>query len=477
MIARTLLFLIAVVFAISGCTPKVAPPPAETKPAEKPADIPIEEGLSACAKFSDAPYPDQTLEDYVLYRDFLKANDWETAFSYWKKVYAVAPAADGKRTTVFDDGIRFYEYFMTQTPDSNLINRYIDTVFMFYDEMERCYPEGMYASARKAFDLYYKYPNRASRLDVYNLFRQTIDKEGIKTPDFILNPFTALLVDLYFENQISMTEAQKYQQIVRDALANGLATCKDKECERWRIVEQYVPSRLEAFETVRGFYDCAHYKAKYYQDFLDNPGDCDVIREVYTWLRWGGCDEMDAQFKELVEVGNENCRTSGTGTVTVANECLQNNDYNCAIENFEKAASEEKDAEKKGKYLLLVSKIYYAHLKNFSRARQYALRAAEANPNWGEPYILIGRLYASSGPLCGPGRGWDSQVVVWPAIDMWNKAKRVDPGAAAEANKWIGRYAQYMPTVEDIFQRNLKEGDSFYVGCWIQESTTIRAAR
>lgn len=94
----------------------------------------------------------------------------------------------------------------------------------------------------------------------------------------------------------------------------------------------------------------------------------------------------------------------------------------------------------------------------------------------GEPYILIGRLYASSGPLCGPGRGWDSQIVVWPALDMWSKAKRIDPSVAAEANKWIGRYRQYMPKKEDVFIRNLKVGASFRVGCWIQETTTIRTA-
>jgi hypothetical protein len=57
---------------------------------------------------------------------------------------------------------------------------------------------------------------------------------------------------------------------------------------------------------------------------------------------------------------------------------------------------------------------------------------------------------------------------------MWNRAKRVDPSSAAEANRWISRYRQYMPSREDVFIRNLREGDSFYVGCWIQESTTIR---
>ena len=91
--------------------------------------------------------------------------------------------------------------------------------------------------------------------------------------------------------------------------------------------------------------------------------------------------------------------------------------------------------------------------------------------------MLIGKLYASSGPLCGPGRGWDSQIVTWPAIDMFARAKQVDPGMTTAANKLIATYSRYMPNVEDIFQRGLKEGQTFQVGCWIQETTTIRAAR
>jgi len=68
----------------------------------------------------------------------------------------------------------------------------------------------------------------------------------------------------------------------------------------------------------------------------------------------------------------------------------------------------------------------------------------------------------------------DSQIVVWPAIDMWSKAKSIDPAVAAEANKWISTYRKFMPTKEDVFIRNLKEGQTFRVGCWIQENTIIR---
>lgn len=473
-----LLLLLAVVLA---CSPKVTEPTiTENSNTETEVSNPQnpEKPDNPCATFADAANTDQVKRDYVLYRDFLKAEDWDLAYDYWKKVYAAAPAADGKRNTVFADGIRFFEHYRDMATDTLEKQQYTDRIFEMYDQIDQCYPEGGFIKARKAFDYYYSYPDRASRKEIFDLFKAAIDQDGLETPDFVLNPFSALLVELYFADEIDQQTAKTYQQKVRDILAEGLANCEeDGSCARWEIIESYAPTRLEAFETIRGFYDCEYYMDKYYQEFLDNPEDCDLLRTVYSRLKWGGCEEAEARFAQLIETANQNCVTSTVNvTLKEAYDCLKNADYECAVASFEKAAEEAEDMEKKANYLLLVSKIYNAHLKNFSQSRAYALKAAEVRPDWGEPYIVIGRLYASSGPLCGPGRGWDSQIVVWPAIDAWNQAKSVDPSVRDEANKWINRYAQFMPTKEDVFIRNLKAGQSFYVGCWIQRSTRIRTA-
>jgi hypothetical protein len=475
-----LLLAFGVGLFIAGCTPKtteeVQASPVQTTPPEVEEEQEgVSSAMSPCPKFSDAPDPDQIENDYVIYRDFLRVKDWERSFRLWRKVYSISPAADGRRNTVYADGIRFYEHFMAQTQDTVLQQKYLDTIFQIYDELDRCYPEGGYVAGRKAFDYFYKYPNRASKEEIYALFKQSLDADGMNAQYFVLNPFISLLVELYFENKIGMAEAQKYQQLARDRLAKGIKDCKGTACAHWEIIQEYVPARLEAFESVEGFYDCDYYMNKYYPEFEAAPDDCEAIRTVYSRLKWGGCLESEERFSRLISAGNTHCR-SEEGPLSLAYKALQDARYQEAIGLFQKAADETNDIEKKAQYTLIISKIYNAHLKNFPRSRQYALRAAEIRPNWGEPYILIGRLYASSGPLCGPGRGWDSQIVTWPAIDMWNKAKRVDPGSAAEANKWINTYSQYMPNREDVFIRNLKAGDSYFVGCWIQESTTIRTS-
>ncbi|GJM32341.1 MAG: hypothetical protein DHS20C18_13420 [Saprospiraceae bacterium] len=463
-------------FTIFSCTPKTTEKISDNTAVKDPVtteDEP-EEDLSPCPKFTDAPDPDQMETNYVLYRDFLKVKDWDKAFELWKKVYDVSPAADGKRSTVYRDGVRFYEHFLTQTQDSLQREKYIDEIFAIYEQIDECYPAGTYVAARKGFDLYYTYKNRATKEEIYQLFKKVIDKDGKKTPDFVINPFTALLVELYADSTIKEAEAKKYEQQILEIIAHGKATCKGQDCERWEVIESYAPVRLEYFEVIKGFYDCDYYLTKYFSDFEENPTDCDVIRTVYSRLKFGGCDEANEKLRQVIAAGNANCVEASN--LKNAYEALRNAEYSKAVDLFEKAAEEETDNAKKANIILTIGKIYNAHLKNFSRARQYARQASGLRPNWGEPYILIGRLYASSGPLCGPGRGWDSQIVVWPAIDMWNKAKSVDPSAAREANKWISQYAKYMPSREDVFIRNLKAGDTFQVGCWIQETTRIRTA-
>ncbi len=473
---KSIVILCCLNLAFMACSPKtqIATTEVEETPTLETPDPEEDESLSPCPKFKDAPNPDEVETNYVLYRDFYKVKEWDKAFELWQKVYNVAPAADGQRNTVYADGIRFYEHFLRNTKEPGKRNEYIDRIFELYDEIDECYAEGGFIVGRKAFDLYYKYKDRASREEVFQMFKKSIDIDDMDTKDFVINPFTALLVELHAEGKVSDEEAKKYELKIREIIKNGLENCKGTGCERWEIIDGYAPARLEAFEIVKGFFDCDYYLNKYFVDFETAPQDCDVIRTVYSRLKWGGCSEADEKFQQLIEAGNKNCVEAGA--LKKAYAALREAKYTEAIELFQAAIDEEEDRIKKASYTLIISKVYNAHLKNFPKARQYALQSAKLNPKSGEPYILIGRLYASSGPLCGPGRGWDSQVVVWPAIDMWVKAKSVDPSVAAEANKWINQYSQYMPNKEDVFIRNLKAGQTFRVGCWIQETTRIRTA-
>lgn len=459
-----------------SCTPKVVGPvTTTTTPTPVTTPKPMDAKLSPCPKFSDAANPDAASDDYVIYRQMLKANEMASAMKTWRRVYANSPAADGKRATVYTDGIVFYNDLIQKMPAKR--EAYGDTILMLYQQARDCYPGDGYMAAIQGFDSYYTYKGTATDDEIYALFKESLKIDGPeKLNYFVINPMSKLVVEQHREGKIDEAEAKMVTSALKSRLAKGLKECKGTDCEAWKTIESYAPETLRYFETVQGFYDCQYFIDQYYADYQADPTNCDAILTAYSRLRYGGCADGTTEFDELKKAYETNCRVvaSGPSDLKQAFDALEAGDYNTAIENFTAAAENATEAEKKGRYFMYVAKVYYSHKRNFSQARAFARKAADADPNSGEPYMLIGTLYASSGPLCGPGTGFDSQVVTWPAIDKWQQAKRVQPDLAGKANALINRYTQYMPNKSDIFQRGISEGDEFTVGCWIQESTRVR---
>lgn len=473
---RTILFLLSFFSLLAACTPRTVEKTAETQIPEKYQSQSSDSLVAGCTTFSNSDYPEDALNEHVIYRGFLRENDLATAWPHWQRAFKLAPAADGKRSIQYTDGVKFYKDFFTKSTDSLERAGYVQQIRTLYKDALRCYPNDTYLNGLLAFDLYYSFRDFATDDEIYTLFKNTIDKNGLKTQAFVLNPFTDLLISRFNQDKVNVQEAQKYQGMIREILAEGLSN--SKEAENFAIVDAYAPVRLEEFEAVEDFYPTSYYIDRFYPDYQQDSLNCEVVKTVYSRLRWGKMDVNDPRLTRMSQFINREClEADQTSSGRQAFNALQDGKFKDAVQLFEKAASETDDQGKKSKYHFLIAKIYYTHLKNFSKSRQFALQAAKLDPNSGEPYILIGKLYASSGPLCGPGRGWDSQVVTWPAIDKWQMARNIDPSVAAEASRLINQYSSYMPNVEDIFQRNLKEGQSFYVGCWIQESTTIRAGK
>lgn len=471
-----LLTIGVLIMALASCGGKTAEVIKETPVIEE-TPVVQEESLTPCTTLSQlsAGDKDQAETAFVLYRDFVKAGEMDKALPLWKTAYNLAPGANGRIQYHYDDGIKIYTDLFKKSTNKAQKQAYVDTVMMIYDKRAECFGDEATIKGRKAFDYYYNFYEFSDADQTFNLFKEAVQSKGKNADYFVINPFSKLLHDRVVEGKISKAEGAQLAVTLDSAIAHGLATCGNK-CEAWNIIADYAPNRLESLEGVDDFYGCDYYSNKYYSQFQASPADCEVIELAYRRMLRGKCDVNDPRLVEVKAAKDKNCFTPPPppGLLKQAFDKYTSGDYKGAIELFEKFIAKTDDAELKAKYTMVIAKIYYGDIKNYAASRKYALDAAKLKGNWGEPYILIGKLYASSGPLCGPGRGWDSQIVTWPAIDKFQYAKKIDPSVAGEANKWINTYSQYMPNREDIFQRGIKEGSSFKVGCWINENTTVR---
>ncbi len=459
---------------VIACTPKVT----ETI-AEEPKEVVVEEkeDTNPCTTLDELSYSqrDKAETAYVLYKDLIKQKKYSEALPLWKTAYYTAPAANGSIKYQFEDGIAIYKDLYQNTDDAKLKAAYVDTVMQIYDKRVECYGEKDYIDGRKAFDYYYYYQDQSSPEKTYELFKNVLDAKKEKTDYFVINPFTKLLTDKIINKEVSVDEGRTYANILWNALDYGTSSGKNEEA--WEIINNYAPARLENLEGIKGLYDCAYYEKKYLKLLEENPDDCEIINTVLSRLLWGDCDAAGESVAQVKKIKGEKCYTPPPppGPLRQAFNAYEEGRYPESVQLFENFVASTDDVAKKAKYNLLIAKIYYRDIKNYPKARTFAMKSAEYNPSSGEPYLLVGNLYASSGPLCGPGTGWDSQIVTWPAIDMWEKAKS-DPIVRDKATELIRTYKKYMPTKEDVFLRQLKAGDSFKVGCWINRTTTIRTA-
>lgn len=467
------LYYISAILIISwACTPKVAETVVETPVVKEEPKV-----YNPCMTLEElSPRAnDEVSTAYVLYKDLVKEKKYDEAFPYWKKAYYGAPAANGSIKYQFEDGIKIYKYFYEKEIDGLKRQEHLDTIMAIYDKRIDCFGEAAYMAGRKAFDMYYYYPDQSDPEKTYSLFKEAIDGKGSQVDYFVINPFAKILSDKIVAEEISLDEGRKYANALLSAIEYGTSSGKNKEA--WDIINAYAPARLENLEGIEGLYDCDYYEEKYLALMKADSTDCELINRTYSRLLWGGCDKASASVKEASTAKRTHCYTPPPppGPLKQAYSAYTEGRYKEAVQLFDEFVTKTDDMAKKAKYTLLIAKIYYGDIKNFSKSRKYARQSAKYDPNSGEPYLLIGKLYASSGPLCGPGTGWDSQIVTWPAIDQWKKAKN-DPNTSAEASQLIKTYQQYMPKKEDIFQRNIKAGSPFTVKCWINEKTTVRTA-
>ena len=432
-----------------------------------------------CTMFSDLIDGEDIKGEYVIYRNFLKTKEWNEAYEYWTHAVHKAPGANGRVKYHFDDGIKIFKHFYDQEKDSLKRLRWIDSIDWVYNKRLECFGDEAYILGRKAFDFYYYFANDVSQDSIFHFFAKAVDLKKEKTDYFVINPFSKMLYDRFRYGKIDTLGAKHYANILVEAIDYGSSHCKASECQAWEIIKDYAPNILDNFEGIEDFYPCDYYRKKYMPLFEENKDICDIVNMVFRKLQWGKCDLNAPEYAEVMKLHNTKCYVAppAPGPLRQAYNYYNEGKYRDVINSFEEFVNKTDKIDKKAKYLFLIAKIYYRDMKDFPKARKYALKSAKLKPNWGEPYILIGKLYASSGPICGPGRGWDSQIVTWPAIDKFEYAKKIDPSVAKEANKMIRAYEKFMPSIEDIFQRTRKIGEKFKVGCWINETTTIRAAK
>lgn len=399
-----------------------------------------------------------------LYREFYKQKNYKDALPHWRWVFFNCPIAS---QNTYIDGAKIISTKVDECKDPALREKLIDTLMMVYDQRIRYFNREGYVLGRKGIDLFTYRTDKTEQ--IYPVLKKSVELAGKKSEG-------AVLV-YYFRAIISMVDLQKmdksaivdgYDQI-SEIIDHNLKLNQDnpKKLANWENIKANVESTFEPFAT------CPDLISIYDKKFTEKPDDIELLSKITNVLERKKCTDSELFFKATEKL--HKLQPSAQSAYLMGSLNLEKNNISKAAEYMQEAANLFEDNTDKIKALNLLANINF-NQRNYSQARANAQKILQLDPNYGKAYILIGDLYAASSSMCTED-DMGGKTVFWAAVDKYARARSVDPSVEAEANSKIAQFSRHFPPASDLFFRDLNEGGSYTVGCWINETTTIRAAK
>ncbi len=421
------------------------------------------------------------VQNLSLYREFYK--QWKQskytneaindATKWWSWVFLHCPRAT---ENIYIDGVKMVKYRIKKAPDADTKNILIDTLMMIYDQRIKYFPlhhktrkpqEGAILG-RKGVSLYEFKPDEYAQ--VYEILKRSIelDKENASGPVYVY--YFRTLTKMATKGEIdTLAVVDAYDQIsdyIDANLKKYREAGNDKKVEHYENIMGTIEKNFEPFA------ECHDLVRIYNQKYTQNPDDVDLLKKIVKLLDKKKCVEEPLYFHCTVSLYDK--EPSPESAYMIGKMMLSQKRYKDAIPYME-AATKMDNTDKVDDALIFLAQAYRA-LDNYPMARKKALEAAKLNPEWGKPYAFIGDLYVLSANECGDN-DLTKKAPYWAAVDMYKKAKAVDPEMTKDMNELIRRYSPYFPPAEVLFFYNLQEGDPYEVDCWINVKTTVRAAK
>ena len=300
----------------------------------------------------------------------------------------------------------------------------------------------------------------------YAWLKESVDAEKGNSAGAVLHYFLEMSL-----NKLKIDPNHK-EQFIQDYLTDSeyadAAIAAEDDAKKKAALQQ-VKDNLVAMFINSGTADCESLQEIYGPKIESNQTDSAYLKKAISILKMMKCTESEAYFQASYYMYKINpTADAATGCGYMA---YKKGDFDTAIKYFDEALSLESDSEKKAQLCYIVAASLF-NSKKLSQARSYLQKAIGFKENFGDAYILLAQLYASS-------PNWNDESALnkctyFVVIDKLQRAKAVDPSVADKANELISTYARYTPKAEDLFMLGIKAGDRVTIGGWIGESTTVR---
>ncbi len=332
-----------------------------------------------------------------------------------------------------------------------------------------------------------KVGTKKSQYDAFNAAFAK-DPESISSSKSIYTRFK-LAVDLFKANELPLQDVfdlydETQEKLNKEAtkLDGKLQKLLDKEnagqplsAKEAKRKDGYTKN-LKAFGTFGSSTDgtmgvlgnCENLIPLYNKGYEENKNDIAWIRKAAG--RLAGKDCTDSELFQKLVTQLHNLEPSAKSAQYLGILADKKGDNAAAQNYFQQAIDLETDPKEKAKsYYRLAEKARKSG--SYGKARGLYNKALAEDPSMGRCYLKIAAMYASSANNCGDSV-FNKRAVYWLAANTAERAGRVSPSLAKNANATAAAYRGKAPDKSMIFNANMG-GKTVSIGCWIGSSVRV----
>lgn len=440
-------------------------------------------------------------ENLYIYYELAKKKQWLEAWEGWKYVFENCPASS-KNNVIYGPYIVEAKIKEAEKAKNDTVAQKYKLLLMdVYDARNKYYPgqEG-YVYQRKALDMVQHFPD--SSMAAYKLFKQALELDGPEQSAAFYNYYFVTAARLFNDDAFTVEDVFTSYNVVMEGIEvnnNALNTTiteiitdrdsnnvtldakrqaeldkAERELDRYTTVESNIEKILAPIAT------CSKLGLIYNEEsFAENSTDTLWLKRAVKMLQkeredkdgeMEDCTDNPIYFK--ISDALYKLEPSAPSARAMYIMAVKDKNYSKAAGYIKEAIDFEIDPLKKATDYLKLSKVYLG-TGSYSAAKSAALRAASYRKGWGEPYIVIAQAYAAADGTCGSNI-FEKKAVYWAAVDKLQYAQSIDASVANKANRLIAAYKKQYPEKSVIFQLNHVEGEKYTIGCWINETITVK---
>jgi tetratricopeptide (TPR) repeat protein len=408
-----------------------------------------------------------TAKKLSLFNQYYQEKKYVEAFPYWKYLFENAPCIQ-KRITF--SGPYIIKKVLREEEYKSRFKGLVDTLLLCHDKRIQFFGQEGYVLGKKADDMAKLSPS--NRAEALVLFSKSLQIQADKTKYDVPKDFIYAGVKQYKKNDLSLDSLFMILDEVTPIIDANIAmyTADSVSAKDSAMGVKWLATQDAVIGMMKPYLDCDKLEELKKPYYADKKSDITWLKSTVKLLDRGGCESKEF-YLECSEA-LFSLEPSSEAALSLAKAFGKQGDDTKAVVYYTKAADLAPNEDAKYEIWIKLAKTAKNN-QQYSTVREYARKALAINSNSGEAYILIGDAYAASATSCGSGELGRGGVYL-VAVDKYAKAKSVDPSIAEDAQSKINKYTGYFPGKEDAFFKGINNGDSYRVGCWIGESTTVR---